>query len=74
MTLTRLVPQDNGKENNMAELVVMKRQFETMNVPTAKLQEYLDAGWVEVARVQMTGDAEKQTEKKASEKPAESKK
>jgi hypothetical protein len=40
----------------MTELVVMEKDAGRMNVPLAKVQEYLDAGWVEIERVPMTGD------------------
>ena len=40
----------------MAELIVMEKEGGRMNVLPAKLQEYLDAGWVEVERVAMTSD------------------
>ncbi len=42
----------------MTELVVMKKGFASMNVPHAKLQEYLDDGWEEVERIEMTSDAQ----------------
>lgn len=34
----------------MAEVLVMEKDAGRMNVPAAKLQEYLDAGWKEISR------------------------
>jgi len=39
----------------MPDLVLMVRGNESMNVPPAKVQEYLDAGWKELSRAPMTG-------------------
>jgi len=57
----------------MAELILMTRGFERMNVPADKLQEYLDAGWTEISRQAV---AEESTEAKkakteSTKKPAE---
>ncbi len=41
----------------MAELIVVEKDGGRMHVPPGKLQEYLAAGWKEIARVPMTGDA-----------------
>jgi hypothetical protein len=42
----------------MSDLVFMVRGNESMNVPPAKVQEYLDAGWKELSRALMTGSTE----------------
>ena len=34
----------------MSELVLMTRGSESMNVPSEKVQAYLDAGWTELSR------------------------
>lgn len=39
----------------MSELIVMQKDGGRMNVPPAKLQEYLEAGWTEIERVPMSG-------------------
>ncbi len=59
----------------MTELVVMKKGFASMNVPHAKLQEYLDDGWEEVERIEMTSDAQakKSSAKKQDATKAEKK-
>jgi hypothetical protein len=38
-------------------MVHMVRGPASKNVPVEKLQEYLDAGWIEVERHEMTGEA-----------------
>lgn len=40
------------------ELVLMAFGAWTMNVPPAKVQQYLDAGWKEISRAPMTGAPE----------------
>ena len=35
----------------MAEVIVMEKDAGRMNVPAAKLQEYVDAGWKEISRM-----------------------
>jgi len=42
----------------MAEdLVLMERGFDSMNVPGEKVTEYLAAGWKEISRKPVTGNA-----------------
>jgi hypothetical protein len=38
----------------MSELIVMHKDGGRMNVPPAKFEEYLEAGWTEIERVPMS--------------------
>ncbi len=54
----------------MSELIKMQKDYGTMLVPPAKLQEFLKAGWVEIERV-LSSDSPAPAEPKASEKAAQ---
>jgi len=54
----------------MDEIVVMQRGEATMNVPIAKVQEYLDNGWREIRRYEAQFEkAETPSEANAAPEP-----
>jgi hypothetical protein len=54
------------------ELVLMERGFDSMNVPGEKVTDYLAAGWKEISRKPMNGDAKPSLKPAARELPAPS--
>lgn len=53
-----------------AELVLMERGFDRMNVPGEKVTEYLAAGWKEISRKPRDAEADEKPKKAAEPKKA----
>jgi hypothetical protein len=57
------------KEDCMAEMVLMEKDGSRMNVPDAKVQEYLANGWIEISRYGVEAEVKQRTVATAVPKP-----